>query len=55
MNKYYATITVKVLIQADDNAEARDILDSLANSAVEAIEESSSDVLDCGAKITDVK
>ncbi len=57
MNKYYATITVKVLVLADDKDQAQDLLDSLADHTVEAVEEPfcDVDVLDCGVKITDVK
>jgi hypothetical protein len=56
MSKYYATITINVIVNVDDPDEARDILNSLTEAASEAID-TNCDVctLDAGYKVTDVK
>lgn len=55
-NKYYATITLKVIINADDKDEANEILESLIVPTAETIDENcDASTLEATYKITDVK
>lgn len=56
MNKYYATITIKVLMQADSRDEAQEALDYMTVHAVGGAPYTVEvDILDTEVKITDVK
>lgn len=55
--KYYATITLKVVVEADSDREADLAIDEATLDAAETIEDIPGDVdlLDCSFTITDVK
>ena len=55
--KYYATITLKVVVEADSDREADLAIDEATLDAAETIEDIPGDVdlLDCSFTTTDVK
>lgn len=56
MNKYYATVTIKVLVNAEDKDEARALLDSLLVASTDNIDEDpDASALEGYYTITDVK
>ncbi len=55
MNKYYTTITYRVVVQANDKGEALDTLDELTEKVTEVLDVQYVDVVDAEVKITDVK
>lgn len=63
MSKYYATITLKVLVHASRNEDAYDVLETLAEKAQDECssvvwvrhEPYDVEIIDSAVKITDVK